>query len=71
MPCTGDASLFTRSDEIEESLAIDRSGGPELGSRRPGRPALAIYERGSRGPVEADQFLARDGRTWRPGCGEH
>jgi hypothetical protein len=31
-------------------------------------PLLATYARGSWGPDEADQLLARDGRRWRLGC---
>jgi glucose-6-phosphate 1-dehydrogenase len=32
---------------------------------------MATYEPGSWGPVEADDFLSRDGHAWRQGCGEH
>jgi glucose-6-phosphate 1-dehydrogenase len=66
----GDASLFTRSDEIERAWQlIDPvvQGWEE----DPAAPPLAVYERDSRGPVEADQLLARDGRRWRQGCGGH
>jgi glucose-6-phosphate 1-dehydrogenase len=66
----GDASLFTRSDEIERAWQlIDPvvQGWQE----DPAAPPLAVYERGSQGPAEADQLLARDGRRWRHGCVEH
>ncbi len=61
----GDASLFPRNEEVEESWRVidpieqlwreqDCSdGGPEL------------YRAGEWGPKGADQMLARDGRTWR------
>jgi len=61
----GDASLFTRSDEIEMAWRlIDPivQGGPEM-------PPLVLYQPGSAGPKEADEFLARDdGRHWWQGC---
>jgi glucose-6-phosphate 1-dehydrogenase len=66
----GDASLFTRSDEIERAWQlIDPvvQGWEE----DPAAPPLAVYERDSQGPVEADQLLARDGHRWRQGCGGH
>ena len=63
---SGDASLFTRSDGIENSwrlidpliTAWESSDGPPLAS----------YERGSWGPREANALLDRDGRVWRMGC---
>ena len=58
----GDASLFTRSDEIEEAWGIM---DPIIqGLAAADAPAPAHYAIGSRGPVAADQFLARDGRQW-------
>lgn len=64
----GDASLFTRSDEIE---AAWRLIDPVLhGWEEDGAPPLVIYPKGSRGPKEADAFMARDGHTWLEGC-EH
>ena len=36
----------------------------------PTAPPLAFYEPGTWGPVEADVFMARDGRVWRQGCSE-
>ena len=41
------------------------------GWERSDAPPLAFYEPGSWGPAEADDFLARDGRAWYHGCGEH
>jgi glucose-6-phosphate 1-dehydrogenase len=62
----GDAALFTRSDGIE---AAWRLIDPLVkGKDAPGGVSLASYEPGSWGPVEADDFVARDGRVWRRGC---
>jgi glucose-6-phosphate 1-dehydrogenase len=67
----GDASLFTRSDEIERAWQLIDPVVQGWEEEDPAAPPLAIYERGSQGPVEADQLLARDGRVWRHGCGGH
>jgi glucose-6-phosphate 1-dehydrogenase len=65
----GDASLFTRSDEIE---AAWRLIDPILqGWETRSAPPLVSYQKGSMGPQEADEFMARDGRIWRSGCVEH
>jgi glucose-6-phosphate 1-dehydrogenase len=63
----GDASLFTRSDEIEMAW---RLMDPILAAwEQPGlAPPLLSYPRGSWGPPEAEAFLDRDGRRWRLGC---
>ncbi|MDA0262725.1 MAG: glucose-6-phosphate dehydrogenase [Chloroflexi bacterium] len=53
----GDASLFTRSDEIEEAWEII---DPIIQSL----PAPDHYNVGSRGPEAADDLLAKDGRRW-------
>ena len=59
----GDASLFTRDDEVERAWAIldpilqtwhGGSGGP-----------LHFYGAGTWGPPAADELLGRDGRAWR------
>ena len=61
----GDASLFTRSDEIE---ACWRLVDPLIqGWEREGIPELLSYPQGSWGPAEADELLAREGRRWRIG----
>ena len=64
----GDAALFSRSDEIELawSLIDPVTQGWESGDG----PPLLIYERGSWGPAEADELLARDNHVWQIGC-EH
>jgi glucose-6-phosphate 1-dehydrogenase len=59
----GDASLFTRNDEVERAWEIlepvleawhSGSGGP-----------LHFYGAGTWGPPAADDLLERDGRAWR------
>ncbi|WP_225320701.1 glucose-6-phosphate dehydrogenase [Streptomyces luteolifulvus] len=57
----GDANLFPRHQEVEESWKI--LDPIEEYWARHGRPAQ--YAAGSWGPVEADEMLARDGRSWR------
>jgi glucose-6-phosphate 1-dehydrogenase len=62
----GDASLFTRSDEIEAAWQIidpiqevwDNSV----------ESSVVDYPLGSWGPNEADQLINREGFTWRLGC---
>jgi glucose-6-phosphate 1-dehydrogenase len=65
----GDASLFTRSDEIEMAWKlidpIMRAWDDGNGA-----PALGLYRRGSWGPSEAETFIARDQRVWRMGCAD-
>ena len=62
----GDASLFIRSDEIEQSWTIM---DPLIqGLSDPATRPPEIYDRGSHGPFAADDFLARDGRAWLGKC---
>jgi glucose-6-phosphate 1-dehydrogenase len=63
----GDASLFTRSDEIE--LAWQLIDSVLEMWQWPDAPPLELYPRGSWGPQEAEVLLARDGREWQLGCG--
>jgi glucose-6-phosphate 1-dehydrogenase len=59
----GDASLFTRADEVERAWEIL---DPILAAWESGEGgALQFYEAGSWGPEAADELLERDGRTWR------
>ena len=59
----GDASLFTRSDEIEEAWEIM---DPIIqGLALPDAPLPAKYAVGSKGPDEADRFLAKYGSDWQ------
>jgi glucose-6-phosphate 1-dehydrogenase len=62
----GDAALFTRSDEIE--LAWQLIDHVLESWKSPDSPSVVSYSKGSWGPQEADDFLARDGRAWRLGC---
>ncbi|MBM4421213.1 MAG: glucose-6-phosphate dehydrogenase [Chloroflexi bacterium] len=58
----GDATLFTRRDEVEQQWSfID----PIVEGWAAGSAPLGTYDAGTWGPVEADLLLARDGRTWR------
>ena len=64
----GDASLFTRSDQIE--LGWQLVDPIIQGWLEDGKPELAYYEPGSWGPEEADEFMALGGRRWRIECGK-
>ena len=60
----GDATLFARRDEVEEAWAfIDPI--ENAWAAKQDAPGLFFYPAGSWGPEEADDLLARDGRTWR------
>jgi glucose-6-phosphate 1-dehydrogenase len=65
----GDASLFARADEIELAWGLIDPILAEWG--QPNAVPLAFYEPGSWGPAEADGLMAREGRAWLYGCGEH
>jgi glucose-6-phosphate 1-dehydrogenase len=59
----GDATLFTRSDEVNEAWAfttalIDAWLINPVGN-------LPVYESGTWGPPGADEFIGKNGRTWR------
>lgn len=59
----GDGTLFTRRDEVETSWALLT---PILQAWAEGPPQpFPNYEAGSWGPAAADEFIARDGRSWR------
>ncbi|CAN5854759.1 glucose-6-phosphate dehydrogenase [soil metagenome] len=64
----GDASLFTRADEVEAAWGIvspmidvwrgwDEAGDPDAD--------ICFYEAGGWGPAEADRLIESDGRRWR------
>ncbi|MGW5654932.1 glucose-6-phosphate dehydrogenase [Streptomyces humi] len=57
----GDANLFPRHQEVEESWKI--LDPIETYWAKHGKPAQ--YESGTWGPKEADEMLALDGRSWR------
>jgi glucose-6-phosphate 1-dehydrogenase len=58
---TGDASLFTRADEVETAWGII---DPIIKVWEAQKEPLAFYEPGTWGPKEADELLAKDGRSW-------
>jgi glucose-6-phosphate 1-dehydrogenase len=59
----GDASLFTRADEVEHAWAIV---DPIIASWADAdAPTFPNYEAGKWGPPEADDLLAREGHKWR------
>ncbi len=59
----GDASLFTRADEVEEAWAIV---DPILDTWASSpAPEFPNYDAGTWGPEAADDLLAREGRRWR------
>jgi glucose-6-phosphate 1-dehydrogenase len=58
----GDATLFTREDEVEEQWKLVDA---IAASWRRDRPNFPNYEAGTWGPSGADELLHRDGRSWR------
>jgi len=61
---SGDATLFARRDEVEEAWTfIDPI--ENAWAAKKDVPSLFFYPAGSWGPEEADDLLARDGRSWR------
>jgi len=58
---TGDASLFTRADEVETAWGII---DPIIQTLDTQQPSLATYVPGTWGPAEADELLAKDKRKW-------
>jgi glucose-6-phosphate 1-dehydrogenase len=57
----GDATLFIRSDEVDQAWRVV---DPILSAFADGVPPLARYQAGSWGPREADRLLAVTGRRW-------
>jgi glucose-6-phosphate 1-dehydrogenase len=57
----GDATLFTRNDEVDAQWSII---DPILQAWAARQPPIAEYEAGSPGPAEADALLG-EGRHWR------
>jgi glucose-6-phosphate 1-dehydrogenase len=58
----GDATLFTRADEIEEQWALVDA---IVGMWQRDRPSFPNYAAGTWGPRGSDELLHRDGRSWR------
>jgi glucose-6-phosphate 1-dehydrogenase len=64
----GDASLFTRNDEIEAAWRIV---DPIIdGWSKADTPPLELYSQGSWGPDTADTLPGRDGYEWQFGCSQ-
>jgi glucose-6-phosphate 1-dehydrogenase len=58
----GDATLFTRADEIDEQwLLVDAI----VAAWQRDRPAFPNYAAGTWGPPSSDELVHRDGRSWR------
>ena len=58
----GEATLFTRNDEVDAQWSII---DPILKTwHEDGKPPMATYEAGTPGPVEADDLIG-EGRRWR------
>lgn len=57
----GDASLFTRADEVETAWGLI---DPIIEAWESQKKPPAFYEPGSWGPSEADELLAKDKRKW-------
>jgi glucose-6-phosphate 1-dehydrogenase len=66
----GDATLFARSDAIETAWRIlDPVQAGWTATKE--APPLGTYARGSWGPPEARQLLARQGHQWRLRCDDY
>ena len=61
----GDASLFTRSDEVEASWQIF---DPILKAWQSSDQPVPQYPEGQWGPTESTDWIARDGRQWFDSC---
>ena len=58
----GDATLFTRADEVEEQWGLVDA---IVAAWNRERPAFPNYAAGTWGPAAGDELLHRDGRSWR------
>jgi glucose-6-phosphate 1-dehydrogenase len=58
----GDATLFTRTDEVEEQWKLVDA---IVSAWKRDRPSFPNYAAGTWGPPSADELLHRDGRSWR------
>jgi len=59
----GDATLFTRSDEVKEAWRLTQ--GIIDAWQNQNLRNLPVYEAGTQGPHGADDFILRHGRKWR------
>ncbi len=60
----GDATLFARSDEVEQAWRICTAILDGWRAHPPHPDSFPNYEAGAWGPEEARAFIARDGREW-------
>ena len=60
---TGDATLFTRGDEVEAQWRLITPIEEAWAVQK--KPELAEYPAGTDGPPEADHLVARNGHRWR------
>jgi glucose-6-phosphate 1-dehydrogenase len=58
----GDATLFTRTDEVEEQWSLVDA---IIAAWKRDKPAFPNYAAGTWGPSAADDLIHRDGRSWR------
>jgi glucose-6-phosphate 1-dehydrogenase len=58
----GDATLFTRADEVDEQWSLVDT---IVAAWRRDRPVFPNYAAGTWGPHPADELIHRDGRSWR------
>ncbi len=58
----GDATLFTRADEVDEQWGLVDA---IVAAWKRDRPSFPNYPAGSWGPAGADDLIHRDGRSWR------
>ncbi len=61
----GDASLFTRADEVEAAWGLIDPITQSWAMQQ--LPKLGLYESGTWGPPQSDALMARDGRRWIEG----
>jgi glucose-6-phosphate 1-dehydrogenase len=59
----GDATLFTRSDEVEEAWSLTQ--GIMDAWEEQNLKNLPVYEAGTQGPHGAEDFIKANGRVWR------
>jgi glucose-6-phosphate 1-dehydrogenase len=58
----GDATLFTRADEVTEEWSLVDA---IVAFWRRDKPSFPNYAAGTWGPLASDELLQRDGRSWR------
>jgi glucose-6-phosphate 1-dehydrogenase len=58
----GEATLFTRADEVDEQWQLVDA---IVATWRRDRPSFPNYEAGTWGPPSSDDLVHRDGRSWR------